>query len=184
IEDTYCCCKVPSRDGGRGKSDPLVANSSDENRAKNRRVTLKLVSEITEAVALDTGGELTEFDAGPCGAGEEGSEIGSEESVPHYRYTASTREVGEHLVVDLKATVLDDVVDSAFGIGGYSRGVGGAWRLTPARHRDKAYEEGAERCSAPSSYATLCLNDHPWFFLRIPVMIAVPAPSIRSAARP
>lgn len=115
----------PSRDGGRGKSDPLLANSSDENRAKNRRVTLKLVSEITETVALDKGGELPEFDAGPCGTGEEGIEIGSEESVPHYRYTASTREVGEHLVVDLKATVLDDVVDSAFGIGGYSRGVGG-----------------------------------------------------------
>lgn len=110
--------EYPVETEGRGKSDPLVANSSDENRAKNRRVTLTLVSEITETVDLDKGGELPEFDAGPSGTGEEGIEVGSDESARHYRYTASAREIEEHLVVDLKATALDDAVDSAFGIGG------------------------------------------------------------------
>jgi len=107
----------PIETAGKGKTDPIVKNDSDENRAKNRRVTLTLVSEINTSTELDRSGDLPEFEDGPTGTGAEGIEIGDESTVRHYRYTATAREVDEHLIVDLEIAALDDQVDSATGIG-------------------------------------------------------------------
>lgn len=106
----------PIETEGRGKSEPLVKNDSDENRATNRRVTLTLISEITNTTEIDRSGELPEFTRGPSATGAEGIEVKS--SQRHWKYTATAREVHGHVVVDLKATALDDQVNSSFGIGG------------------------------------------------------------------
>lgn len=102
---------------GRGKTEPLVKNNSDENRAKNRRVTLTLESEVTNQIEIDKSGELPEFTDGPSATGSAGIEIGDETTTRHFKYTATAREVHEHLIVDLKISALDDAVDSSFGIG-------------------------------------------------------------------
>gem|GEM_PF-729100 len=103
---------------GKGKTEPLVKNDSDENRAKNRRVTLTLVSEIEKTTELDRSGQAPEFEDGPSATGEEGIEMGDENSTRHFRYTASAREKGGHLIVDLTVEALDDEVDSSFDVAG------------------------------------------------------------------
>lgn len=103
---------------GKGKTEPLVKNDSDENRAKNRRVTLTLVSEIENTTELDRSGEVPEFEDGPSATGQEGIEMGDENSTRHFRYTASAREKGGHLIVDLTVEALDDQVDSSFDVAG------------------------------------------------------------------
>lgn len=112
--------EYPIETSGRGKTEPLVPNDSDENRALNRRVTLTLESEATTRVDVDRSGELPEFTDGPSATGSAGIEIGDESTTRHFRYTATAREVDEHLIVDLKAEALDDAVDSSFGIGSLS----------------------------------------------------------------
>ena len=105
----------PLEPSGRGESEPLVPNTSDENRALNRRVTLTLTSEITTPTTVGTTGELAPFDEGPVGTGVDGVTV---DSVRPYRVTApEARVVDGHLVVDVLVTALDDEVDPSFGPG-------------------------------------------------------------------
>jgi OOP family OmpA-OmpF porin len=107
----------PVQTSGRGETEPVVSNDSDENRALNRRVTLTLTSEVTTTTEVETSGELPPFD-GPVGTGSQGVEL---DSTRPYRVVApEARLVDGHVVVDLQMTALDDEVDSAFGIGGLS----------------------------------------------------------------
>lgn len=59
------------RTGGRGESEPLVPNDSDENRQQNRRVTLTLTSEKSSQVEVTTSGEMPPFDDGVLHDGTE-----------------------------------------------------------------------------------------------------------------
>ncbi|PZP14211.1 MAG: hypothetical protein DI611_12760 [Brachybacterium faecium] len=59
------------RTDGRGEKQPLAPNDSDENRQKNRRVTLTLTSERTSEVEVETSGEMPPFDPGVLEDGTE-----------------------------------------------------------------------------------------------------------------
>jgi OOP family OmpA-OmpF porin len=109
--------EYPIETSGRGETEPVVPNDGDAERARNRRVTLTLTSQVTTATDVETTGELPPFD-GPVGTGAEGVEI---DATRPYRITApEARLVDGHVVVDLQITALDDEVDSAFGIGALS----------------------------------------------------------------
>ena len=103
----------PLQPSGRGESEPLVPNTTDENRALNRRVTLTLTSEVTTPSTVGTAGELAPFEGGPVGTGAEGITV---DATRPYRVTApEARVVDGHLVVDLQVTALDEEVDPSFG---------------------------------------------------------------------
>jgi OOP family OmpA-OmpF porin len=96
---------------GQGESEPLVPNTSDENRQLNRRVGIALVSEVTTSTEVRADGEVPPFDDGPTGPGAEGVVIDA--GVRIWRYTVpEARRVGDSLVVDLHVTAEDDEVDS------------------------------------------------------------------------
>ena len=103
----------PLQPSGRGETEPLLPNTTDENRALNRRVTLTLTSEVTASATVETTGELPPFDDGPVATGVEGVTVDA--SRP-YRVTApEARVVDGHLVVDVAVTALDDAIDPSFG---------------------------------------------------------------------
>ncbi|MDF1705670.1 MAG: OmpA family protein [Aeromicrobium sp.] len=110
--------QVPSGDydlkaEGRGETEPLLPNSSDENRQLNRRVTLTLTSEKTEQTEVATSGEIPPFKDGPLkdGAVADAS-TGFERQVRDgltYRVTApAVRRVDGMLVVTVEAERLED----------------------------------------------------------------------------
>ena len=101
----------PLQPSGRGESEPVVPNTTDDNRALNRRVTVTLTSEVTTTSTVGTTGELAPFDDGPVGTGAEGVTI---DATRPYRVTApEARVVDGHLVVDLQVTALDEEIDPA-----------------------------------------------------------------------
>lgn len=109
--------EYPLETSGKGESEPLVANTSDQNRQLNRRVALTLVSEVTTTTTeVAAEGELPPFDDGPTGTGAEGAVI--ESGIRTWRFTVpEARRVGDSLVLDLHVTAEDDEVDSGFGPG-------------------------------------------------------------------
>ncbi|MGP9537370.1 OmpA family protein [Brachybacterium sp. AOP43-C2-M15] len=56
---------------GRGESEPLIDDASDEARRLNRRVELTLTSRRVERTEVDTSGEVPPFDPGLLGDGQE-----------------------------------------------------------------------------------------------------------------
>lgn len=59
------------RPDGRGESEPLVPNDSDENKQLNRRVTLTLTARKTSQIEVETDGQTPDFDPGPLQQGLE-----------------------------------------------------------------------------------------------------------------
>lgn len=105
----------PLETSGQGENEPLVANTSDENRQLNRRVALTLVTEVTTSTEVAAEGELPPFDDGPTGTGTEGVLV---DGTRTWRYTVpEVRRVDGSLVVNLQVTAEDDEVDSGFGPG-------------------------------------------------------------------
>lgn len=93
------------RTEGRGEAEPLVPNTDDDARARNRRVTVTLTSQITRSTEVTTTGELPPLD-GPVGTGAQGVVV---DNTGEYRITApQARRVRGHLVVDLQVTPLDE----------------------------------------------------------------------------
>ncbi|GAA4725355.1 hypothetical protein GCM10023216_14620 [Isoptericola chiayiensis] len=105
----------PLETSGRGESEPLVANTTDENRQLNRRVAIRLVSEVTTTSEVAAEGELPSFEDGPVGTGAEGVVV---DGTRPWRYSVpEARRVGDSVVVDLQVTAEDDEVESGFGPG-------------------------------------------------------------------
>ncbi|PZR51777.1 hypothetical protein DNL40_15010 [Xylanimonas oleitrophica] len=105
------------RPSGRGEAQPLVPNTTEENRAANRRVVLTLTSGAASGSQVGSAGELPEFE-GPVATGTLGVEI---DGVRRWRCTAPAVErVGDSLLVTLDVTALDDAVDSAIAPGALS----------------------------------------------------------------
>jgi len=108
--------QYPLETSGQGENEPLVANTSDENRQLNRRVELTLVSEVTTSTEVVAEGELPPFEDGPTGTGADGVVI--ESGIRTWRFTVpEARRAGNSLVVDLQVTAEDDEVDSGTGPG-------------------------------------------------------------------
>lgn len=99
----------PMRVEGRGEAEPFVANTSEENRARNRRVTVTSESTSVTRTDLTATGQLPPFgDEAPVGAAGEGVRLDDGRSA--WTLDATARHVHGHLVVDL-------VVDAPAGQG-------------------------------------------------------------------
>ena len=99
---------------GKGETEPLVANDSDENRQLNRRVTLTLTSEKTDRTEVSTSGQTPPFKDGPLKDGAEADATTGFERVEMDGYTyrvsaPAARRVDGMLVVTVEATRLEDV---------------------------------------------------------------------------
>ena len=93
------------RTEGRGEAEPLVRGTDADARARNRRVTVTLTSQITRSTEVTTTGELPPID-GPVGTGAAGVVV---DNVGQYRITApQARRVHGHIVVDLQVTPLNE----------------------------------------------------------------------------
>ncbi|GAA3658394.1 hypothetical protein GCM10022202_18620 [Microbacterium marinilacus] len=112
---------------GKGETEPLVTNDSDENRQLNRRVTLTLTSEKTTETEIPTSGDLPPFEDGPQkdGAEAEAATGFDREVGDGYNYHVSApaaRRVDGMLVVTVEATRLDEGpaenLETSLGLGG------------------------------------------------------------------
>jgi OmpA-OmpF porin, OOP family len=101
---------------GKGETEPLAENDSEDGRAQNRRVELMISTPMRD----EAGGEATRAPFDGLGAtGEEGLELENFDGRPYLLRAPSARLVSGHLVVALEATVEDDVIDDG-GLGGLS----------------------------------------------------------------
>lgn len=100
----------PLQVSGRGESEPVADNSSEEGRAANRRVEL-----ILATPPMETESEASEIPAptGPVASGTEGIVVDS--SRPWLVTAPSARVVDGHLVVELAITPQDEEIGSVFG---------------------------------------------------------------------
>lgn len=96
--------RFPMRTEGRGEREPVANGTDEESRARNRRVTVTLTSEVTTTTDVTTEGELPPFD-GAVGTGTEGVVV---ENLGTYRITADARRVDGHVVVDLHVAPVDE----------------------------------------------------------------------------
>ncbi|MCC2321453.1 OmpA family protein [Cellulomonas xiejunii] len=99
---------------GRGEAEPFVANDTEDNRARNRRVTVTLASTVVTRTDLTATGELPPFgEEGVAGAAGAGLRLGTDRS--RWDLDATARHVHGHLVVDLEVAAPDDQGESVFG---------------------------------------------------------------------
>lgn len=105
---------------GRGETEPLVSGSSEEDRARNRRVVVTLVSTVVTRTEVTATGELPEFEGL---VQEDPSALLRIDQTRSWDVRATARRVGGHVVVDLVVAAADDEVDSAW-VAGFLRGWG------------------------------------------------------------
>ena len=99
---------------GRGEAEPFVANDTEDDRARNRRVTITLASTVVTRTDLTTTGEVPPFgEEGVTGAAGEGLVLGPDRS--RWTLDATARHVHGHVVVDLVVVAPDDQGESVFG---------------------------------------------------------------------
>jgi len=152
---------------GRGESEPVVPNTSDEDRARNRRVTVTLTSTMVTRTELTTGGELPPF--GPEGqVGTAGTPL-PVEALIDWELEATARRVHGHVVVDLVARNVDDRSSSGAKIGSLDGGDRGRGEGTtaPSASSSGTILHGATRV-LPLDYRTGVSERHPggeWFAL-------------------
>ncbi len=108
----------PTTVQGRGEREPLVANTSEENRALNRRVTVTLESTVVTRTDVTATGELPPF-TGQTGTAGTGLRIDG--SVRQWVVDATARRVHDHVVVDVVVGAVDDV-QSVGMVAGFMRG--------------------------------------------------------------
>ncbi|MBO0898479.1 OmpA family protein [Cellulomonas sp. zg-ZUI22] len=152
---------------GRGESEPVAPNTSDEDRALNRRVTVTLTSTMVTRTELTTGGELPPF-------GQEG-QVGTAgtplpvDALIDWEVEATARRVHGHVVVDLVARNVDDRSSSGAKIGSLDGGDRGRGEGTtaPSASSSGTILHGATRV-LPLDYRTGVSERHPggeWFAL-------------------
>ncbi len=94
----------PMRVEGRGEQEPVVGNTTEEDRALNRRVTVSLTSTVVTRTDVTTAGELPPFDAH---VGTAGTPLRVENFARAWEVDASARRVHGHVVVDLTVHAAD-----------------------------------------------------------------------------
>lgn len=102
----------PVQAEGRGESEPVEDNGSEEGRSANRRVELTIATALTDDVEAPASAAPAPFD-GPTATGADGLAVDQSRT---YRVAAPrARLVDGHLVVELTTTATDDAVESVFG---------------------------------------------------------------------
>ncbi|MBY0688274.1 OmpA family protein [Microbacterium marinilacus] len=105
------------RASGRGESEPLVANDSEENRQLNRRVTLTLTTQEITRSEIPTTGELPPFEDGPVATGAEGFDLEESRAGEFHVSAPSARRVGGLIAVTVEATRTDEgAYDSGWAV--------------------------------------------------------------------
>lgn len=112
LEALVDTAQYPLDVSGRGESEPVATNDSQEGRAQNRRVELVIETERLEDGAADADRELGDID-GPTATGSEGLDI--HQSRPWHVSARRAYVIDDHLVVEIVTAATDDAVDSAFG---------------------------------------------------------------------
>ncbi|MBO3095224.1 OmpA family protein [Cellulomonas dongxiuzhuiae] len=99
---------------GRGESEPVADNMSDEGRALNRRVTVSLTSKVVTRTDVTTEGELPPFGAH---VGTAGTPLRVETYARVWEVDATARRVHGHVVVDLTVHAADDEDGLGWAVG-------------------------------------------------------------------
>ncbi|MCC2315061.1 OmpA family protein [Cellulomonas xiejunii] len=147
---------------GRGEAEPFVANDSEENRARNRRVAVTLTSTVVTRTDITTTGELPPF--GEKGqVADAGSVVSIAGNMRSWEVAATARRVHGHVVVDLTVHGADDAVGAGWVLGalrGFNTHRGkGSW--TPLDVAGNAVVlQGASRLF-PMDYTTGPLPNYP-----------------------
>lgn len=146
----------PLRAEGRGNAEPVVPNDSEENRARNRRVTVHLSSAVVTRSEVTTAGELPPWE-GPDGTAGTPLRVDTPGGV--WDLDATAHRLDGHVVVELAVTAVEDGYTSFLRSLGSHRGEGtvaphssgagltvlqGATRLHPLDYRTSASERWPE----------------------------------------
>lgn len=152
----------PMEVDGRGEAEPFVANDSEENRARNRRVTVTLTSTVVTRTDVTVTGELPPF-------GEEGLVAPGDAPVKlanfarEWEVQATARRVHGHVVVDL-AVHGDDDEDGLGWTPGFLRGWSshrGDGTTTPVDVAGRAVLLHGASKLYPMDYTTGPTDNHP-----------------------
>jgi outer membrane protein OmpA-like peptidoglycan-associated protein len=92
------------RPAGKGETEPVVPNDTEENRSQNRRVTLTLTTQEVSRSAVPVTGTLPPCDDGPVATGADGVDLDFGYAGTFHLTASSAQRIGGMLVVTIDAT--------------------------------------------------------------------------------